>query len=38
MVNEEDGCECSMSRGSDFGKQKQLLESCQFSNNEAVKA
>jgi len=27
-----------MSRGTDFGKQKQLLGSCQFNNNEAVNA
>jgi hypothetical protein len=37
MMNAEDGCECSMRRGTDFRKQKQLSESCQFNNNEAVK-
>jgi len=36
-MNAEDGCECSKSSGTDFGKQQQLLESCQFNNNEAVK-
>jgi hypothetical protein len=37
MMNAEDGCECSMSRGTDFRKQKQLSGICQFNNNEAVK-
>jgi hypothetical protein len=36
MANAEDRCECSISRGTDFGKQKHLSESCQFNNNEAV--
>jgi len=38
MMNAEDWRECGMSRGTDYGKQKQLSGSCQFNNNEAVNA